>query len=61
MEQKDIKATIEELLTKMNVDVEKIDVEDNGFNTTYQIHSADAGILIGNRGETKERNVFQLE
>ena len=46
--------TIEEILNKMTIDFEKVEVLDNGINTTYQIHTNDAGILIGNRGETLE-------
>ena len=52
MENIEIKAIIEDVLHKMTVEVESIEMEDNGFNTTFQIHTADAGILIGNRGET---------
>ena len=54
MENEQIKAIIEKVLKLMTVDVESIEMEDNGFNTTFQIHTSDAGILIGNRGETLE-------
>jgi len=54
MKNEEIKAIIEEVLKKMSVNVESISMEDNGFNTTFQIHTDDAGILIGNRGETLE-------
>ena len=60
MESSDIKALIEETLQKMGVDFEGIELEDNGFNTTYQIRTADAGILIGNRGETLEALSYLL-
>jgi spoIIIJ-associated protein len=49
-----ITQTIETILNKMSIDFDKIDVSNNGVNTTYQIHTNDAGILIGNRGETLE-------
>lgn len=54
MSERSIIQTIEELLKKMTIDFEKIEVLNNGINTTYQIHTSDAGILIGNRGETLE-------
>ena len=46
--------TIETMLQKMNIDLEKIEVVNNGINTTYQIRTKDAALLIGNRGETLE-------
>lgn len=49
-----ISKTIETVLNKMSIDFDKIDVSNNGINTTYQIHTKDAPILIGNQGETLE-------
>ncbi len=54
MENVEIKTLIEETLNKMSIDFDSVEMEDNGFNTTFQIKTADAGILIGNRGETLE-------
>lgn len=49
-----IMSVIEEFLRKMTVDFESIEITDNGINTTFLIKTKDAGILIGNRGETLE-------
>lgn len=49
-----ITSIIEDVLRKMTIDFESIEVIDNGINTTYLIKTDDAGILIGNRGETLE-------
>jgi len=49
-----ISTVIERVLNKMTIDFDKIDVLNDGINTIYQVHTEDAGILIGNRGETLE-------
>lgn len=54
MENAQIKEIVEGILTKMSVDIESIEEQDNGFNTTFQVHTPDAAMLIGNRGETLE-------
>lgn len=54
MENGSITSIIEDVLKRMTIDYESIEVIDNGINTTYLIKTDDAGILIGNRGETLE-------
>lgn len=51
MNQDDIKTLIQDFLKKLTIDFDSIEVIDNGFNKIFLIHSKDAGILIGNRGE----------
>ena len=54
MSTESISTIIENILEKMTIDFDKIEVLNNGINTIYQIHTKDAGILIGNQGETLE-------
>ena len=61
MKGESITVIIENILKKMSVDFEKIDISNDGVNTIYQIHTEDAGILIGNRGETLEALGFIIK
>ena len=42
---------IEEFLNKLTINFSSIEVIDNEINKTFLIHTDDAGIIIGNRGE----------
>ena len=47
-----ISQIIEDTLGKMTVNYDRIEIIDSDISTIFVIHTDDAGILIGNRGET---------
>jgi spoIIIJ-associated protein len=51
MQNETINNIIEEVLQKMTVSYDRIEIVSNDINTSYVIHTEHAGILIGNRGE----------
>ncbi len=54
MNNNSIVSIIEDILNKLTVDFDSIEVVDNEINKTFLIQTKDAGMLIGNRGETIE-------
>jgi len=55
-----ITSIIEDFLRKLTIDFDRIEYIENGTYNTYLIHSKDAGILIGSRGENLEALSFLL-
>ena len=60
MTKEEIKNTIEDILNKLTIDFERVEYIENGPYNTFLIHSNDAGILIGSRGENLEALSFLL-
>lgn len=60
MNKETIISTIENFLTKMTADFDSIEVVDNGLSKTFLIKTKDAGMLIGNRGETLDAISFLI-
>lgn len=52
METDDIRTTLKEVLDKLHIPCEAIDVSELGGSTFFSIQTPDSGILIGTRGET---------
>ncbi len=51
MDEETVKQTIKELLERLTISVERIDVEVGNGQTLYHIHTKDSGLLIGMNGE----------
>jgi len=54
MKNEEIKDAIETFLEKMTIPFDDIEYIENSLHNTFLIHSSDAGILIGTKGETLE-------
>ncbi len=52
MEHKQIKQFIEELLTKLSVNYESVEIDDGSTQLIFQIQTPESARLIGNRGDT---------
>jgi spoIIIJ-associated protein len=52
MEHHDIKKFIEELLARMGVAFDRIDIAESGGHPVFSIATADSKVLIGHQGET---------
>ena len=52
MTQQTIKIFIEELLTKLTLPFDSVDMEENSGQRVFQINTKESATLIGNRGET---------
>ena len=52
MTHQQIKIFIEELLSKMGVVYDSIEIEENNGQKIFQIHTSESGKLIGSRGDT---------
>jgi len=54
MKNEEIKNTIETFLEKMTIPFDDVEYIETNLHSTFLVHSSDAGILIGVRGETLE-------
>lgn len=54
MKNEEIKNTIETFLEKMTIPFDDVEHIETNLHSTFLVHSSDAGILIGVRGETLE-------
>lgn len=54
MNNSDISNIINTFLQKLTVDFDNIEIVEGDINTAFVIHTNDAGILIGNNGESLE-------
>lgn len=60
MDDKNIASTIENLLKTMRVKVDRVEQVRSDSYTTFLIHSPDASMLIGNRGENLDALSFLI-
>ncbi|MCH8888956.1 KH domain-containing protein [Patescibacteria group bacterium] len=54
MKNEEIKNTIETFLEKMTIPFDDVECIETNLHSTFLVHSSDAGILIGVKGETLE-------
>lgn len=60
MDVEHITKTIEDFLRKLTIDFDRIEYIENNTYNTFLVHSQDAGILIGSRGENLEAFGFLI-
>jgi len=60
MDVEHITTTIEDFLRRLTIDFDRIEYIENDTYNTFLIHSQDAGILIGSRGENLEAFSFLI-